>query len=199
MRRRALLSASAAAMSMSVLGGCGAAARQQISDRLTIDVATLVFHPALKPWIVDGLDANSQRRRHAEILTKTPPTDAALFADAYPTKDRTYDDRVRNANYETTFFLLFEAKVPVTDTYEFLPAIAHSEAWTGWRTARTPLVVESRERSSLGVQSATEVVIATMLARYDADATPSEAVVPLYDEETGTRVGELTARPRFQS
>lgn len=198
MKRRALLAASAA--SLTGLTGCLGTVRRRVSGRIDMDHATTVFHPADEPWFVGGLSAASRGTAHTELFTESPADVDDLFTDHYPKREQSMDNDVRNDDYSNGFLLLFEAKMPVEEAYSVQPTILHGElAWTGWDTVSVPTVRSPRDPESLSFDDDVEAVIATTLTRYEAEATPSTAVVNVYDEETGDRIGRHTATPRRRS
>lgn len=195
MNRRALLSAGA--VSLAGLAGCAGAARRRLSGRIEMDVATAVFHPAEEPWFVDGLAADSSDDYRADLFTESPADVDDLLTDHYPRKPRSLENDVRNADYDSEFLLLFEAKMPRDEAYSVLPTILYGDlGWTGWRAVAAPMARNPRDPETLDFADDVDELVATTLVRYAADATPSKAVVTVYDEESGGRVLRTAARPR---
>jgi hypothetical protein len=195
--RRALLSttASAAALSMTALAGCTGAVRRELSDDVEMDVATMVFHPASEPWFADGLSASSESTHHAALFTEKPPDVSEVFTDHYPTNERTFDNKLRNADYGSHFILVYEVRMPRADAAQVAPTILYGDlGWTGWRTVMAPMVRATRDASELDLPPETEDVIATTVIRYSADATPRRVRVPVHDEETGEVLAERMVR-----
>ncbi|MFA1611370.1 hypothetical protein [Halobellus rubicundus] len=194
MNRRALLSTTAA-LSVTAIAGCTGTVRRELSDRVEMDVATMVFHPASEPWFADGLSASADATRHAALYTERPSDVSAVFTDEYPTDERTFDDKLRDTDYASHFLLVYEARMPRADAYQVAPTILYGDLdWTGWRTVTAPMARASRDPSELDLPPDTEEVIATTVVRYSAEATPRRVRLPVYDEETGTLRSELTVR-----
>jgi hypothetical protein len=197
-KRRALLASSAA--SLAGLTGCLGTVRRRMSGRIGMDHATTVFHPADEPWFVGGLSAASRGTAHTELFTEAPADVDDLFTEHYPKREESMDNDLRNDDYSNGFLLLFEAKMPVEEAYGVQPTILHGELdWTGWETLSVPTVRSPRDPESLSFDDDVEEVIATTLTRYEAGATPSKAVVNVYDEESGDRIGRHTATTRRRS
>ncbi|WP_256545238.1 hypothetical protein [Halobellus inordinatus] len=197
MNRRALLSAtaSAAALSMTALSGCTGAVRREMSDRVVMDIATMVFHPASEPWATDGLSASGDATRHAALFTGKLSDVSAIFTDQYPTNERTFDNKLRNTDYSSNFILLYEVRMSRAEAYQVAPTILYDDlGWTGWRTVTAPMARASRDPSELDLSPETEDVIATTVVRYSAEATPRRVRLPVYDEETGALRSEMTVR-----
>jgi hypothetical protein len=195
--RRALLSAtaSAAALSMTALSGCTGAVRREMSDRVVMDIATMVFHPASEPWLTDGLSASGDATRHAALAPEKPSDVSAMFTDQYPTNERTFDNKLRNTDYSSNFILLYEVRMPRVDAYQVAPTIKYGDlGWTGWRTVTAPMARASRDPEALDMPPESEDVIATTVVRYSAEATPRRVRLPVYDEETGALRSEMTVR-----
>ncbi|WP_363463864.1 hypothetical protein [Halogeometricum borinquense] len=198
MNRRALLSASA--LTLTGLAGCTGTVREQVSGGIDMELATTIYHPADEPWFVGGLSAQSSNAYRTELFTQPPPDDADLFTGHYPHKEHSLDNDIRNDDYSTGFLLLFEAKMPRRKPYSISPTILHGDlSWSAWDTASIPMRRDSRDPESLSFGDDVDEVISTTLVRYEADATPSKAVVTVYDEETGGQITQRTARSRFQS
>ncbi|SFR68472.1 hypothetical protein [Halogeometricum limi] len=195
MRRRALLSAAALTTG---LAGCLDAAQRQVRGRIDMDHAVAALHPADEPWIRGGLSADENRTYHAELFAEAPPDDADVFTEAYPQREESLDNDVRNDDYSTGFLLLFEVKSSREEAYTAMPTTIHGElAWAGIDGISLPL-----ERYEYGsdlpetVGDADEVVC-TMLARYEVRRNPKTATVRVYDEKGSPRSGSLTARSRL--
>ncbi|MDS0298862.1 hypothetical protein NDI76_08905 [Halogeometricum sp. S1BR25-6] len=199
MRRRALLSASV--LSLAGLSGCLGDVRRRVSGRVTASHATAVMHSADDPWIRGGLSADSDRAFHAELFTEAPDDVYEVFTDDYPRKPRSFDNDVRNDDYSAGFSLLAEAKMPRAEAYTVLPGGDGEEGWAEWDSVSLPL-----RRRPYGdgaglpdhLRDADEL-LCTMLARYEAESSPSTATVTVYDEERGGVVRETTARPWSRS
>ncbi|MDS0292752.1 hypothetical protein [Halogeometricum luteum] len=193
MRRRALLSASV--LSLAGLSGCLGDVRRQVSGRVTASHATAVMHPADEPWIRGGLSADSDRTFHAELFTEAPDDVYRVFTEAFPRRREQLDNDVRNDDYATGFSLLAEAKMPRGEAYSLVPVFG--EAWTGWDAVSLPLETNPYDDDPTDGAGESDELLCTMLARYEAGASPSRATVTVYEETGDEVIRELTAEPRF--
>jgi hypothetical protein len=197
-KRRALLAASAAPFAG--LTGCLGTARRRVSGPVEMAHATTVFHPADEPWFVGGLSATSRHTYRTDLFTESPADVDDLFTEHYPKRERSMDNDLRNDDYSNGFLLLFEAKMPVEAAFSVRPTTRYGErAWTGWDSVSLPAVRSAHDHETLSFDDDVEAVVATTLTRYETAATPSKAVVTVYDEASGRRVAERTARPRVRS
>lgn len=195
MHRRALLSAVVA--STVALSGCLTDARRQLSGRIFARHSQATLRPADERWVVGGLSAGTDEYAHAVLFPEAPARDAALFTDAYPREEYSFENEILNEDYENGFTLLYEVRMAAEEAFVPLPQSTADAEWTGWDRATLPMEMSRYDRSQLDEdEREAEELVAIAVTYYESDRAPSTADVELSDEEGNRRGGATTAEAR---
>ena len=186
MRRRALLRL-ASAVGLAGLAGCvGTAAEtaRQTPDPFMSFVAT---HPADRPLVVGGLDADGDADRYGRLLTARP--ESPVFTDRIEDESPYMRSQVRKDRYDSRFLVVAELRRDAR--FWLLRAFPDGVRWSGPATLSVALEATPDDDPPDDLRGV-EVVSTALLIFEHGGTRPETVTMPVTDQD-GESLGAIAA------
>lgn len=181
MDRRALLRGGVGVAGLAGLSGCLDTTLDAVHGNVEFLVSFPRPHPADQPLVVDGLQADGQRDRHARLLTSRPRE--PVFTDAIEDVAPNMRSRVRKDNYDERFHLVAELRFEEPMGLTLDPAVR--PRWKSWRRLRVPASTEHLDDPDERLHE-TDSVVATTLVIFGHEGTvPETLAMPVTGPDGG--------------
>ncbi|MFC7203547.1 hypothetical protein ACFQJC_08480 [Haloferax namakaokahaiae] len=187
MRRRALLS-STAALSLAALSGCLGDAREVASGDIHGEHGYANLHPADEQYVHGTFPDDSNVR--GWVFPEPPADQADVFTDRALQGEFSNDLLWADGN---SFVLLFEFRIP-RDEAAFYNATGFVE-WTGWNRCEIPIRRSGTTYEDEGANSAdADELVCTAIHKFTVErgGEPTRATLAVRDRETGEAVGSYS-------
>ncbi|SFL60635.1 hypothetical protein SAMN04487950_4347 [Halogranum rubrum] len=188
MRRRALLAS--AAVATTSLSGCLGRVYSPVGGDVRSDFGSSHLHPHDDPLVEGGLGDDNDAQFHARLVVSPETAPSFLDTERNDTADN-MRNRVGDVDFETTFLLLFEARMSREETYHVHNRTGTNPKWTGWSTLDISLETDSATDVADEYYPNADELVCTALISYESKSSPAAAKVTLYDENGRVEAGPL--------
>ncbi|SDM78736.1 hypothetical protein SAMN04487949_2595 [Halogranum gelatinilyticum] len=188
MRRRALLASVAVATTS--LSGCLGTAYRPVGGDVRSDFGSSHLHLHDDPLVEGGLGDDNDAQFHTRLVV-SPETAPTFLQSSDAESPGHLQNRVADADFDSQFFLLFEARMSHDAAYHVHTRLSPEPNWTGWSTLGIPLETDSATDVADEYYPDADELVCTALYRYESASSPGAAEVTLYDEDGRIRAGPL--------